>query len=258
MKKYIRKYISMCLQVSAITAIVGIFVFLRYGDINTNQGIVCFNDFIVYCDYYGFEGVMLFPLLLLSMYYLNSDKRITVLVRYGNVKKYWLNIIKKVGEISLYISLTVTAVFSLMTYIFIVVIKKVSIPCNWSEYTSRYAYSSGKVLDRNPAALEVIIYIFIAVFSIIFIMQLIINYTEWITGNKFKAFLTGVVIVVVEKYIRITHILFERITLMPGVYMRKYGVTVFRCAIYPLILAVIVSVITLLLIKKTDVLKENV
>lgn len=258
MKKYIKKYISMCLLVSAITIIAGIYLFFRYGNINTNQGVVCFCDYIVYCEYYAFEDVMLFPLLLLSMYYVNGDKRITVLIRYGNVKKYWLNITKKVGVISLYISLTVTAVFSLMTYIFIVVIKKVNILCNWSEFNSRYAYVSGKVLERNPAVIEVIIYIFIEIFSIMFIMQLIINYMEWITGNKLKAFLTGVVIIIVDKYLMLTHILFENITLMPGVSMDKYGVTVFRCAIYPLILSVIVVVITLLLIKKTDVLKENV
>lgn len=258
MNKYIRKYFNMCLIVTIISIISAVFVWIKYTNIKNGQGIACFNDYLVYYDYFGFEGVMLFPLLLISMYFLSSDKRVTILLRYGNMRRFWLNIIKNILIISIYISVIVGTVFLIVVCLYTSSHNNIVISCNWTELGSRYAYVSGKVLDRSPSIIEVCIYILAAYFFILYIAQIIINYFELITGSKLVGCLIGIIFIIIEKYMKIPHVLFDYITLMPGKSMDKYGVTPLRCFIYPLVLSIIVTTITCLLIRKRDILKETV
>lgn len=257
MKEKISSLLKNALFITVASSMVFLVVIIIYGTDIYGKGNICLSDYVVYFEYYGFEEILLFPILFFLGIILKADKRDIVIIRYGSVRKFWKALTKRIAVFCFEISFLITGIIFLM----IIIIKKIciyDIPLyNWNDPNSRFAYVSGNWLKSDYNIFIIMLCVFLEIFTVLFVCVLIIEYIEWITNIKVIGMLVCVIFVCLEKYSKLTSLLFEIITLMPCEIMVKYGITVKRCILYPILICLILWTLTYLTIKRRDIGKEK-
>ncbi len=140
--------------------------YMIYGINKNTTGEVCIYDNIVYSEYYGFEMILLIPMIVIIQSQLKSSHRCIVIIRYKNIRMYWNDICRKVILECMFIS-SVIMVNLLGLCSILKITNACSSVCNWECDNSRFRYVSGYVMENYPSIIELMIFIFIQMFSII-------------------------------------------------------------------------------------------
>lgn len=230
-----------------------IFSYILYGVNRTDRGEVCIYDNILYSEYYGFEMILLISFVVIIQSQLKNSHRCAVIVRYTSIRSYWNNICKNIVSICI----DVTSLLLMNCLVLSIILKMTNVcnkVCNWNMDNSRFKYVTGFTMEKYPAIYEFAIYLFVEIFSVLFISVIITQIFYWISGNRSIGILAAIIWIGLDRYTYITNVLFSVITMMPGRMVRKYGITPIRCFVYPLLMCVLMYIISLYVVKKKDIM----
>ena len=237
-------------SILAFVIIVPLYTYLKLIKYMDVAGVeYCMND--VYCVTQTNTMFVMLPIAELVMInYIKHDFRAAVIVRVGNMRRFWIRLVKKMAIISgilatyCYVTTTVTGL-GMAVY-----------NCNWFKDNSNAYDLLHMHTDMNVHVVYVSLIFILVEFTTILIMGMVIALFWWCWNQPIYGYVLMIVLMTLEMGVSpsAAQIFFSNVS-MSIVKMILYGIDVNKQVILPFISIGIVFIIGLALIRKKDFIK---
>ncbi len=224
--------------------------------------VVLDNPQVVYClpDAYIYEQLtavwLIFPVM--GIVYINAlkhDFSINQIIRRGNLKRIWINLIKDIFVTSL---LAGVYIFVWTTIWGLLLTDKVQ--CNWNSLDSNAYYTLRIQVDTFVDFRVMMVVSFVVTFLMLFCIGLFIVITWWVFNTPVVGYMTMVALMMVELTISPAPIVIffaKIIGSFYDTYLYYNGLDYFSTCVYPALFAIVLIVLGFILIRRKDFLKKE-